>query len=277
MKIKPQLRARCGLVVATLALLLGVAFQQQGMAATAMGTAGGDPKEGGDGSVGTRVETVNAGAARFTRTVDLAAQIKFESSQQGADGVLRSSMFEEEMLRQGQSVWTRRKFLLPTEDAHSKAKTHKHLNAIEAVRWVSKVETETSLQLLIRADRALVSIPKVEFANVGFDGSWARAYYLIDPSELAHYQEVHRSARLMPTAGIGREGRVAWFERRSKAMLERVLWDFEVGIPLLIESESMDGRRKFRASVTVQKAPSKAPSWINSAQFEQRRYSDYLD
>jgi hypothetical protein len=263
-----------GLVLATFLIVLGASFHERCNAGSPGPFA---PDQGKVVSEITRGGVRAERSLRFSRARDLFVTIKFEASQQGKDGVLRSTVFEEEMVRQGQSVWTRRKSFVPAAETHSASGSHKHLNLIEAIRWVSKTDAVTSLQFLARADRALVFVPEVEYANVGFDGSWARAYYLVDPSDLALYQEVQRPAIAMPLAGKTREGQAKWFERRSSALLERVLWDFDRGIALIIESESLDGRRKFRATVTPQNASPKTQLWIDSAQFEQRRYSDYLD
>ncbi len=204
--------------------------------------------------------------------VDLDARLLIETRALGADGVTRSTRYEEQLVRRGQQAWTRRVLpahahaaAAPKGPAHGK---HRHLNPVEAGRLVSREAGGISFALVLAEEKTVVSVPAPEYANVGFDGSWERAYHLVSGADLTR---MSRSSRPSPVPGA------VWFERDTAEQRERLLWDVGLQIVRRIETVSRDGARSFSLQVDPRVSALPPAPWRASAAYEQRRYSDYLD
>ena len=201
--------------------------------------------------------------------VNLDAEVLVESKVLGADGILRSTRFTGTLMRREAEVWTRRQ--LPAGSAHvhpAGGAAHKHFNPLEAGRLVSLEAGRTELRFILSEDRVVVSVPSAEYANVGFEGSWERAYYMVTMAELARMKPVKRAS---PVKGA------IWYGRDQGGLFERVLWDPALSIARVIESGSVAGDKWFQVSVTPRGMSAGTVPWRRTQGYEQKRYSDFLD
>ena len=210
---------------------------------------------------------------------DLDLRITYYSRVLTPEGVTRESRYDEKMLRRPGHVWVER-VLAPATDAHAGhdhgaksavnrkvAHEHKHFNPVLIPRHVMLEKDTVRVEYIDAHDKVVVSIPKVEFENVNFDGSWENSYYLLDPKQVA---AMPLSKQPSKVAGA------RWREVQKNGNFQRVLWDEQKQIPLTIESGDL--ANTFYRRVDVKLEPlSKGQPWSNLKNFAQREYSDYLD
>lgn len=147
------------------------------------------------------------------------------------------------------------------------AHEHKHFNPVLIPRHVMLEKDTVRVEYIDAHDKVVVSIPKVEFENVNFDGSWENSFYLLDPKQVAA-MPLSKQASKIPGA--------RWREVQKNGNFQRVLWDEQKQIPLMIESGDL--ANTFYRRVDVKQEPlSKGQPWSNLKNFAQREYSDYLD
>ncbi len=208
----------------------------------------------------------------------LQAKISYETRQVTKAGITRVETWQENMLRQGDTLWTER--IIPSQTGsashaghpgHShevKAKAnHKHLDTDTAARWLQKDNSgNLNLRYVDKLDKVVVSIPKAEYGTVGFDGRWDTAAYLVPPDLIAK----------MKSAGAGPEGGV-WRVEQTKEWTHRVLWSEAKQIALQIESKKTDGSYSRTIRVQPGTPVSTAFPWSKLSDFEQKKYDDYMD
>ncbi|MET0265060.1 MAG: hypothetical protein ABW202_05550 [Duganella sp.] len=220
--------------------------------------------------------TVQAVATAPERAADLDLNIVYYNKVITPDGVTRESRYEEKMLRRPGHVWSTR--VLPAQaksghdghDGHGHAHEdgHRHgLNHIVMARHVIMDSKTPRLEFVDAKQRAVVAIPPTEFDNVNFDGSWERSFYLLDPRTL---KTMAPSKRASTVAGA------RWREREDAGGYERVLWDEQRQIPLVIESGDKAGTFYRRVDVTPQPKLAEMP-WKKLQGYAQREYADFLD
>ena len=198
------------------------------------------------------------------QTVDLL--IKHSAVSLGADGIKRSTEFSERLTRTPDSVWISR--VLPTgaHSGHDHAKggeAHKHLDVSTASRWITRTANgDIALRLVPNDEKVLVTVTKTDYGNVGFDGSWAAAWSLIDPATL-------KRMKAGPVAGELTTYTLAEENRRLK-----VVWNTKLQLPMRVESSDASSRRE--TVVQVLGGPASRP-WDQLQGFTQKDYSDYLD
>jgi hypothetical protein len=213
---------------------------------------------------------VLSGAAQAAPDVTL--EVTHQSSALGTDGIKRSTVFTERVVRQGETVWIER--LIPPgahlEDDHSKAKAgaakdHKHADLSAATRWIQRLpDGKLKFRLVAMHDKVVVDIAPAEYGTVGFDGAWLAAYHLIDPAVLTKLKAGENTP----------QGQ--WFENAKGANTVRVLWDAKREIPLQVISQSDQGRSNRSTTVRVMNAMVSNP-WTVTQKFAQKEYSDFLD
>jgi hypothetical protein len=192
--------------------------------------------------------------------------VKHTAISAGQDGVKRTSEFAERIVRRQDQVWIER--VVPagwhTADDHSKAdKSHKHLDTAAAARWITRgVDGTAGVRLASREDKVLVEVAKTDFENVGFDGSWAAAYYLIDPAALK---------RMKVTAT---QGDLTTYTSADTNRQLKIIWNDKLKLPVLVESRS--GASSKRTTVEVS-AQAKTLPWDGIKSYARKDYSDYLD
>lgn len=184
----------------------------------------------------------------------------------GADGVRRSTEFSERVSRSGDNIWISR--VLPagahSEVEHASAgKQHKHLDVSTASRWITRSADGAALMRIVpNADKVVVNVGKTDYGNVGFDGSWAAAWHLMDPAVLSRM-----------TAGRV-VGDLTTYSLRDKDRKVNVVWNGRLQIPVLVETASGSSRR--RTVVEVLGSSATRP-WDKLKAYAQKDYSDYLD
>lgn len=184
----------------------------------------------------------------------------------GADGVKRTAEFAEHMVRRQDQVWVER--VMPTgwhsADDHGKlGQSHKHLDTAAAARWVTRVaDGSATVRLASREDKVLVDVSRTDFDNVGFDGSWAAAYYLIDPAALKQMKPVST------------DGDLVTYTQSDATRQLKVVWNKKLQLPLLVESRS--GASSKRTTVEVAAMVNSVP-WDGLKGYTRKDYSDYLD
>jgi hypothetical protein len=195
---------------------------------------------------------------------DLDLTVAYYSKTVTPDGVTRESRYEEKMLRRPGHVWSAR--VLPARAAPQEGHHH-GFNHIVLPRHVTMAGKTPRVEYVDAKERAVIAIPPSEFENVNFDGSWDRAFYLLDPRLLG---TMPVTARASSVAGA------RWREREEGGVYQRVLWDEQRQIPLVIESGDKAGTFYRRMDVTAQAGVAEAP-WKKLQGYAQREYSDFHD
>lgn len=203
-------------------------------------------------------------AATPAAAPDLDLTVAYYSKTVTPDGVTRESRYAEKMLRRPGHVWSAR--VLPARVAPHEGHHH-GFNHIVLPRHVTLAGKTPRVEYVDAKERAVVAIPPSEFENVNFDGSWDRAFYLLDPRLLG---TMPVTARASSVAGA------RWREREEGGVYQRVLWDEQRQIPLVIESGDKAGTFYRRMDVTAQAGVAEAP-WKKLQGYAQREYSDFLD
>lgn len=205
-----------------------------------------------------------AGTAACAQEVELL--VKHTAVSYGPDGVKRSTEFSERVSRAKDSLWISR--VLPTEShsdhEHAKGgKEHKHLDVTTASRWISRdASGAVQMRLVPNDEKVVVAVSKTDYGNVGFDGSWAAAWGLVDPAALKR-MKASATARDLTTYTLNEKGRAV-----------KVVWNSKLQMPVSVESSDKTSRRQTLVQV-VSSAP--ARPWDKLKGFTQKDYSDYLD
>jgi hypothetical protein len=232
------------------------------------------------------------GTARADADLDL--HITRYSKVVTAEGVTREARYEETMLRRAGHVWTAR--VLPggaqahghghdDDDGHEagnageqkagaykvaarKSVGHKHFNPVVLPRHVALEGGKPRLTYIDAQSKEVIAIPPGEYDNVGFDGSWDHAWYLLDTKGL-DAMPVSKRPSAVPGA--------RWRERERNGLYERVLWDDTRRIPLVIESGDKAGSFYNRTELKVASAATRDLPWQKLKGYAQREYADFLD
>jgi hypothetical protein len=220
---------------------------------------------------------------------DLDLSISHYSRVLTAEGVLRESRYEERMLRRPGHVWISR--ILPksapdhdedhghenmkpqarkpvTEPSAQAGHNHKHFNHVVLPRHVTREGEKMRLEFVNFNDREVVSIAPTEYENVNFDGSWANAFFLMDPQSVTALPLSNRASSV-PGA--------RWREHRKNGLYQRVLWDEKKLIPLVVETGDQAGNFFERVEVKPQTTVTKELPWQKLKNFAQKEYADFLD
>lgn len=214
-----------------------------------------------------------AGSAVQAGPLDLAATLTYSYHAVTADGVTKESRFQEKLYRVGNQVWTER--ILPANaprDAKDGHDEHEHKHdlglAAAAKHIVRDARGNLSLNFVRRADRQIIHAEQRDYSELGFDGSWEGAYYIVNPQQLQKMQRLKRPA----AAGE------VWYELRQQDRFVRVLWSEARQLPLLIESGSFDGSLYAKTEIKSEALPrlSQLP-WNQLAHYQRKDYVDLLD
>jgi hypothetical protein len=197
---------------------------------------------------------------------DLDLKVAYYSKVVTAEGVTREARYEEKMLRRAGHVWTAR-VLLAHAGAHG-AGAHKHFNHVVLPRHVVLENNQPRVEFIDVHAREIVAIPRAEYENVSFDGSWDHAYYLLDSKRV---QAMPLSSRTSAVAGA------RWREREEQGLFERVLWDDQRQIPLVIETGDRAATFLNRMEITIQPGLTRDLPWQKLKGYAQKEYSDFLD
>ncbi|WP_175818762.1 hypothetical protein [Burkholderia sp. BCC0419] len=220
---------------------------------------------------------------------DLDAVLQHESRTVTADGVTRTTLYRERMVRRDGHVWVER--VLPAAAAgehdddhghdHDAGRRtgvqpaaahagHKHFNFQAAARHVTYDGKSARIEYVDAANRTVVSVPPAEYETTGFDGSWDNAYYVTPPSQL----------KRLAVAKRGDAPGTVWYEQAvdtpSARGVNRILWSERLQAPLSVEYRSADGRVTRKLTLAPAKRRDTLP-WQTLAGYSRKEYADYLD
>ncbi|VWD64524.1 hypothetical protein [Burkholderia contaminans] len=233
---------------------------------------------------------------------DLDAVLVHESRAVSADGVTRTTMYRERMVRRDGHVWVER--VLPVAaagghgsdhdhdhdhdaggsretpqragvqpaSAHAAHAGHKHFNFQAAARHVTYDGKTARIEYVDTASRTVVSVPPAEYETTGFDGSWDNAYYVTPPSQL----------KRLAVAKRGDVPGTRWYEQAVDTPgargVNRILWSETLQAPLSVEYRSADGRVVRKLTLTPAPAARRETlPWQALASYTRKEYADYLD
>jgi hypothetical protein len=180
------------------------------------------------------------------------------------EGVLRESRYQEKILRRIGHVWMARILPKIVADEHA----HKHFNHVVLARHVTLDGDRLRLDFVDAHERAVVAIAPTEYENVNFDGSWANAFYLVDPQDVAL---LPLSGRASPVVGA------RWHEREKNGLFQRVLWDDKRMLPLIVETGDRTSDALRRIEVKPQAGLTRELPWLSLKGYEQKENADFLD
>lgn len=213
---------------------------------------------------GLLVAALSASTAACAQDVELL--VKHTAVSYGPDGVTRSTEFAERVSRAADSLWISR--VLPKESHsdqdHAKGgKEHKHIDVTTASRWISRdASGVVQMRLVPHHEKVVVTVSKTDYGNIGFDGSWAAAWSLVDPAALKR-MKAGATAKDLTTYTLNEKGRAV-----------KVVWNSKLQMPVSVESSDKTSHRQTLVQV-VSSAP--ARPWEKLQGFTQKDYSDYLD
>lgn len=228
-------------------------------------------------------------AAPYASAPDLDLIIRYSSRVLTPEGVTREARYEEKMLRRTGHVWVARVLPKNSVDQHddeidnhggnsmhgketvalkTEQHQHKHFNHVVIPRHVLMENNKLRVEYIDVHDKEVVAIPVTEYDNVDFDGSWGNAYYLLDP-KLVKAMPLSAQASSIPGA--------RWREREKNGVFQRVLWDDQKQIPLIMESGDKASTFYRRVEVKPQTGLTRDLPWQNLKGYAQKEYSDFLD
>ncbi|MFZ6773795.1 hypothetical protein ACO0LB_13860 [Undibacterium sp. SXout7W] len=220
-------------------------------------------------------------AAVTNNAPDLDLNIHYYSKVLTPEGVTREASYDETMLRRPGHVWTARTLPKNAQDAHddhgkdkkknnttAKESKHKHFNHVVIPRHIAMENNQLRIEFINAADKEVIAIPPSEYENVNFDGSWDNAYFLVDPQII---KVMTVSAKSSPVPGA------RWREREKNGVFQRVLWDEQKQIPLIIESGNKEATFYRRVDIKPQTTTVRDLPWANTKGFARKEYADFLD
>jgi hypothetical protein len=202
---------------------------------------------------------------------DLELLVQHRTTVVGMDGITRTTEFTERVVRRSDQVWVER--VLPRAAAarqheHDKGgNSHKHFNAASASRWISRgTDNQPRLTLVDFREKLMIDVDRADYGNVGFDGSWEGAYFVLNPQVLS---SMTRRGPALPDGA-------QWYERRRPTGSVKVLWDETLKFPREVESVSND-RTETRVMRATRAPDGKQLPWETTRGFERKGYNDLLD
>lgn len=213
---------------------------------------------------------------------DLDLGIQYYSRVLTPEGVTRESRYEEKMLRRPGHIWVER--VLPKSALAKEAPAtgaakqkvafkpaqheHKEFNHVVIPRHVILEKNKVRLEYVDADDKQVISIPPTEYENVNFDGSWENSFYLLNPALVA---AIPLSKQASSVAGA------RWHEVEKNGVFQRVLWDDQKQIALIIESGDKANTFYRRVDVKPQASVSAELPWTKVKGYGLKEYSDFLD
>ncbi|WP_426396081.1 hypothetical protein ACN9M1_16550 [Ralstonia sp. R-29] len=203
-----------------------------------------------------------------------ALRVEHQMSSLGTDGIQRDVRFAERVYRQGDRVWIARE--LPPESAHAKDEHtsdatnahagHKHADTDTAPRWIERdAKGALTVRVVSESQQKNYAVEPAEYSNIGFDGSWATAYHLLDPAAL----------KGMRADGPVRNG-VQTYTAKQGERTVTVEWDVAGQYPRRVESRNASGSQRKLTRVTPLPAPAAAP-WARAQRYAAADYTDLMD
>lgn len=206
--------------------------------------------------------TVSAGAATLP---PVSAVLTQETGAIGADGITRTSHFQDRMLRDASHVWTQRVLPKAAPHVHAPAHEHEHPDFTLAGRLVTPGKNgKADLVMVVPEEKLVVTLDAVDYEEQGFSRCWPCAAHLIDPAALK---------RMTVSA---RSGGLVTYSRRDKQSELVVVWDDALQLAREIRERRLDGSRWSTLRTQVQPGPVDKP-WLPAARYLRRTMGDYGD
>jgi len=191
----------------------------------------------------------------------------------GKDGVQRESRYADLMFRRADSVWVERELppALREDHAHEAREGkvhigHAHADNTAAPLWVRRdAGGKVQVGMVLRQQRKLIEVDAANYGNVGYNGSWANAYWLVDPASLKRMKD-------LGAAGKG----VQRYELQQGESTLRIDWDVAGRYARRIEQRNAHGTSLNVMTAAAIPAPKTLP-WQQVGGYERGEYSDLLD
>lgn len=205
---------------------------------------------------------------------NLHLRLRYETRAIGRDGVQRDSVHTDRMVRGDNVVWIERELpaALRESEAHGHRHTpgphagHAHDEAQGAPLLVrNDAQGQVHVHSVLHGQRRVIDVDLAHQANVGYGGSWAGAYWLIDPLALQRMEKL----------GPVRHG-VQRYRLRGHERTTLVEWDVVREYARSIEQSDGHGLSRQKMTATVLPLPAKAP-WQQLQGYSRGDYSDLLD
>jgi hypothetical protein len=192
----------------------------------------------------------------------------------GKDGVQRESRYADLMFRRAGTVWIERELppALRADHDHeaSEGKVHighSHADNTAAPLWLRRdAAGKVQVGMVLRQQRKLIEVDKANYGNVGYGGSWANAYWLVDPASLPH----------MKALGTAGNKGVQRYEVQQGESTLRIDWDVAGRYARKIEQRNAHGTSLNVMTASAIPAPKTLP-WQIADAYERGEYSDLLD
>ncbi|WON76418.1 hypothetical protein [Serratia sp. UGAL515B_01] len=201
-------------------------------------------------------------------------RLDYENRAIGHDGITRDSRYTDLMYRRAGVVWIERE--LPTAVLESKEHDHEpasphaghaHSEA-QGAPLLIKQDAETgkvSVQLVLHNLQRVIDVELAHYGNVGYGGSWASAYWLVDPTALSR----------MEKQGPVVDG-IQHYLLHKGEKTTKVAWDVVGQYARSIEQRDSHGISIQRMTATPFADPQRLP-WQPLADYQRGDYSDLLD
>lgn len=197
----------------------------------------------------------------------ISARIHYTQRLETPDGMTKIVTFEERLLRAPGRVWQER--VLPGNGRTAPADHEDHLHPGDlgvAARFLEK-DTAGALHLsFIHPQGVRIHAETRDYPEVGFDGSWATAFHILDPQRLEALKPLARKA---PRGA-------QWYGTEDGSQFLRVLWSKRLELPLRIEAGSRDGRKLNVTEIQPGPLPGALP-WDRLDGMQNKDYTDLLD
>ncbi|WP_286185802.1 hypothetical protein [Acidovorax cavernicola] len=214
-----------------------------------------------------------ASAAGDTAAPDQNLRITHHVMSIGKDGVQRESRYADRMFRRAGTVWIERELpaALRADHDHEAGEGkvhigHAHADNTAAPLWLRRdAAGKVQVNMVLRQQRKVIEVDVANYGNVGYSGSWANAYWLIDPASLPR----------MKALGAARGG-VQRYELPQGERTLRVDWDVAGRYARKIEQRDAHGTSLNVMTASAIAAP-KALPWQQVESYARGDYSDLLD
>jgi hypothetical protein len=202
-------------------------------------------------------------------------RLSYENRSIGHDGIIRDSRYTDLMYRRANLVWIERE--LPEavresaahghEDRASPHAGHAHSEAQGAPLLIRRdAETgKVSVQAVLHNLQRMIEVELAHYGNVGYGGSWAAAYWLIEPATLSR----------MEKQGPELQG-IQHYLLQKGERTTKVAWDVAGQYARSIEQHDSHGTSIQRMTATPFADPQSLP-WQQLADYQRGDYSDLLD
>ncbi|MGJ7562363.1 hypothetical protein ACSFBM_00760 [Variovorax sp. GB1R11] len=217
--------------------------------------------------------SMTAGAAGDAAAPDQNLRISHHVMSIGKDGVQRESRYADLMFRRAGTVWIERELppVLRADHDHEAREGrvhigHSHADTTAAPLWLRRdAAGKVQVGMVLREQRKVIEVDQANYGNVGYGGSWANAYWLVDPASLPR----------MKALGAGGKG-VQRYELPQGESTLRIDWDVAGRYARRIEQRNANGTSVNTMTAAAIAAPKTLP-WQTAEVYERGEYSDLLD